>query len=102
MNAGRFKNLSKIGIVALPPDYTFPPSSCSMFSGVSSAHFLTILILSWPYSKDKGTFGKVLAAYADDNIAKSTVLLKNEILNLKKQLSTVFEVFSCCCRNSCS
>ena len=98
LNAGKFKNLPKIGIVALPPDYNFPSSNCSYFGGVSSAHFLTVLLLSWPYSNEKDTLGNLLAVFADNIIDKSTSLLRNEIFNLKKQLVTVFDVFNCCCK----
>lgn len=98
LNAGKFEHLSKIGVVALPPDYTFPSSDCSLFSGVSSAHFLTILLLSWPYSTVKDTFGSILAIYTNGIIDASTDLLRNEVLNLKKQLATVFNIFSCSCK----
>ena len=99
LHAGKFEHLSKIGVVALPPDYSFPSSDCSLFSGVSSAHFLTILLLSWPYSTVQDTFGSVLAMYTSSIIDASTDLLRNEVLNLKKQLATVFNVFSCCCKS---
>ena len=102
LNAGKFKNLSKIGIVALPPNCSLPSSNCTLINGISSAHFLTILILSWPYTMEKGTFGNTLSMYADNIVAKATDLLRNEILNLKKQLATVFEVFSCCCKDEFS
>ena len=99
LNAGEFQNLSKIGIVALPPDLSCPSSDCSLFSGVSSAHFLTVLLLSWPYTKEVGTFGSIVAIYANSIIDSSTSLLRNEILNLKRQLATIFNVFSCCCKS---
>ena len=99
LNAGNFENLSKIGIVALPPDYNFPSPDCSLISGVSSAHFLTVLLLSWPYDKEIGTFGSALGLYANSIIDSATILLRNEILNLRKQLATVFNVFNCCCKS---
>ena len=98
LDAGRFASLSKIGIVALPPDFIPQNQDCSMLNGLTSAHFLTVLLLSWPYGKEVDTYGHMMGLYTSQLIDNSTQLMRNEILNLRKQLATVFNIYGCCCR----
>lgn len=97
------QKVTKIGAMALLPENVCSKmDSCMQLSDINPSHFLTMLLLSWPYDKEHETYANALRHYTNNIIDNSTSLVKNEILNLRKQLATVFSLNSCCCKNSCN
>eukprot|EP00794_Sanderia_malayensis_P017793 gene17793-19570_t len=93
-NISYFKaDLAKTGRLArwpkLPGDNQ---ADCSQFNELTSSHFLTVLLLAWPYCKQEDTNGGSLELYTNHVLENSSDLVRNEMKNLRKQLATIFRL----------
>lgn len=63
-------------------------------------HYVTILLLMWPYENNEGSFGSSLNRLMADQLkASSSELLQNEVTLLRQQVASVLGYVAAC--NSC-
>ena len=77
------------------------PSSCT-----ERAHYLTMLILFWPYPEEVESRGAWLQKLMDEQmegcLAVGSRLLRNEVHQLRQQFQSVVRYVNRCCKCHCS
>ena len=71
---------------------------CSMDIEVKPEHFLTMLLLSWPYVKceRQSVYGHRVLRAVTSQVVNSSPVLQNEVAQLRQQLQLVLDYSSSC------
>lgn len=79
----------------VPVDDGPHPEKFSM--NLKTWHYVTMLLLMWPYRDDEGSFGRCLNQLMTDQLkASASELLQNEVTILRQQVSSVLGFVAVC------
>lgn len=77
------------------------PMPCILSASVNPAHFISMLILAWPYSKCGPTKAHHVAQRVAIELSSSSVLLQNEVRQLRQQFELVLSYKEKCLNCQC-